>query len=145
MILQTTALWMNDHGSHLPIAYAFESGNQFWNEANDILAGIGKHPDLKRMFRYRTHFPMDKKESFGLQAADLLAWLMTRTDVGSPKNQTMKHFAPHFLELMRGDDSRYQAFHPKGNLLKQFFDENAQPNPYRVVVDLTRAKKARLR
>ena len=41
MVLNATRLWMDDNKSFLPIAYAFESGHRFWNEADDIMAGIG--------------------------------------------------------------------------------------------------------
>jgi hypothetical protein len=142
MVLQTTALWMDDHKSFLPIAYAFESGHRFWDEADDVLKGIGQFPEYKRRYRYRTHFPLDKMDAFGLQAADLLAWVMSCTDVGSPRNHTMRAFGPHLIQLVNRDDVKYQLFHPTGQLMERFFQENAKTT---IVVDLQRAKKMRLR
>jgi len=105
MVLNATRLWMDDNKSFLPIAYAFESGHRFWNEADDIMAGIGKNPELKKLFRYRTHFALDKEESFGLQAADLLSWVMTRFEAGVPNNHSMarlsRSFVILFLEIAR--------------------------------------------
>jgi hypothetical protein len=144
MVLQTTAFWMNQHKVHLPIAYAFESGHRFWDEADGVMRGIGKYPDLKRKFRYRTHFAMDKENSYGLQAADMLAWIFARLDVGVPKNHTMKALAPIILSLVEGDSDRYQLFHPKEKALIQFFAEQPSGKD-RIVVSLDKAKKLRLR
>jgi hypothetical protein len=120
MVLNATRLWMDDNKSFLPIAYAFESGHRFWNEADDIMAGIGKNPELKKLFRYRTHFALDKEESFGLQAADLLSWVMTRFEAGVPNNHSMRAFKPIFRHLVSGDSQKYQIFRPVGNLMKAF-------------------------
>jgi hypothetical protein len=120
MVLNATRLWMDDNKSFLPIAYAFESGHRFWNEADDVMAGIGKNPELKKLFRYRTHFALDKEESFGLQAADLLSWVMTRFEAGVPNNHSMRAFKPIFHHLVSGDSQKYQIFRPVGNLMKAF-------------------------
>jgi len=144
MILQATALWMDDHKSFLPIAYAFESGHRFWPEVDDVLSGIGQYPEYKKRYRYRTHFALDKMEAFGLQAADLHAWLMTLVDVGSPRNHTMRAFAPHLMHLVEDDDEKYQLFHPTGAQMKRFFQENIEDKNH-LVIDLRRAKKMRLR
>ena len=144
MVLRTTAVWMDENRCFLPIAYAFESGHRFWNEADSILKGIGQHhPQLKELYRYRTHFSLEKTEAYGLQAADLLAWAMTRITVGVPKNHTMSAFGPILLNLVKGDDRRYRLFHPNGDLLQRFFEEQA--NTKHIIVDLAKAKKMRLR
>jgi len=51
MVLRATAFWMDAHKTYLPIAYAFESGHRFRDEADGILRGIGRYPDLKREYR----------------------------------------------------------------------------------------------
>lgn len=144
MVLRATAYWMDQHRSFLPIAYAFESGHRFWDEADSILKGTGKHPTLKRLYRYRTHFALDKTEAYGLQAADLLAWVITRIDVGVPKNHTMRAFGPILNHLPENSDARYQLFHPTGDLLRRFFDEQIA-NKDHIIVDLGKAKKMKLR
>lgn len=144
MVLRATAIWMDNHKCFLPVAYAFESGHRFWDEADEILRGIGRYPELKRDYRYRTHFPLDKKDSYGLQAADMLAWIYARLNVGVPRNRTMDAFAPIILSLVEGDSDRYQLFHPKEDGLRQFFADCANDTARRVVV-LQKAKKLRLR
>jgi hypothetical protein len=136
---------MDTHKSFLPIAYAFESGHRFWPEADDVMEGIVAYPEYKRRYRYRTHFSLDKMEAFGLQAADLLAWVMSRVDVGSPRNHTMRAFAPHLIQLVDRDDRKYQLFHPHGNNMERFFQEQVELKDKVVVVSLKRAKKMRLR
>lgn len=144
MVLRTTAHWMEHHKTFLPIAYAFESGHRFWDEADGILRGIGQYPELKRDYRYRTHFPLDKKDSYGLQAADMLAWIFGRLDVGAPHNRTMEAFLPIILSLVEGDSDRYQLLHPKEDGLRQFFADCAA-NTDRRVITLDKARKLRLR
>jgi Protein of unknown function (DUF3800) len=144
MALRTTASWMDTHKSYLPIAYAFESGHRFWDEADGILRGIGQYPELKQEYRYRTHFPLDKERSYGLQAADMLAWIFGRLNVGAPQNQTMAKFAPIIMSLFEDDSDRYQLFHPKEAALLQFF-AGCEANENRRVVTLDKARKLRLR
>lgn len=142
MSLAATAFWMDDNfNQRIPIAYAFESGHKFWKEADVILKGTGDDEELKRHYRYKTHFSLGKLESYGLQAADMLAWIMTRGEVGFPNNRTMDEFAPVVWDLVRGKSGRYQCFHPDENGLRRFFFEQARsrrptlwvdhPNPYR--------------
>jgi hypothetical protein len=144
MALRATAFWMNSHKCYLPIAYAFESGHRFWDEADGILKGIGQYPELKRDYRYRTHFPLDKEDSYGLQAADMLAWIFTRLEVGVPKNHTMDKFAPIIMSLVEGDSDRYQLLHPKEDGLRQFFVD-CEATADRRVIRLDKARKLRLR
>src|SRR5258705_11341678 len=99
MVLRATAEWMNTHRCYLPIAYAFERGHRFWDEADGILKHIGRLPEARALYRYRTHFALDKTEAYGLQAADLLAWMVTRFEVGFPANHTMRAFTPALLSL----------------------------------------------
>jgi hypothetical protein len=143
--LRTTAFWLDERRNPARVAYFLESGQEFWHEANAMLAGIGGRPDLREAYRYHSHTPLDKKDAYGLQAADMHAWLMTRINVGVPLNHTMAHFAPHFMHLVDGWGERYQAFHPTGENLKRFFDENLHRTDDVMVVDLPKAKKGKLR
>ena len=144
MVMRATAFWMDQHHCQDPIAYAFESGHRFWSEANDVLTGIGKHPELKSLYRYHSHTAIDKENSYGLQAADMLAWTMTRMEIGVPHNHTMGAFAPIFMDLVKGQSGKYHLFHPTGDYLKRFFDEQmSMPPP--IVVTLSKARKPRLR
>jgi hypothetical protein len=146
MVLRATATWMEDHRCFLPIAYAFERGHEFWDEANVILGGIGTLPDQKRLYRYRTHFDLDKTESYGLQAADMLSWIMTRLDVGIPDNHTMRAFGPIILSLVEGQSHRYQMLHLKTEgLIRYFNDQAARRDEDRFLVSFEKARKLRLR
>jgi hypothetical protein len=144
MALRTTAFWMDNHRCFLPIAYAFESGHRFWDEADGILRGLSQYPEMKRDYRYRTHFSMDKEDSYGLQAADMLAWIFARLEVGAPKNHTMRAFAPIIMGLVEGDSDRYQLMHPQEAGLRRFFAD-CEANTDRRVVSLNKARKLRLR
>jgi len=140
MVLRTTAFWMDAHKVYLPIAYAFESGHRFWPEADEILAGIGQFPEARRDYRYRTHLALDKQHSYGLQAADMLAWIFGRLEAGVPQNQTMSKFAPIIMSLVADDSDRYQLLHLKEDGLRQFFADNAG-GPNRRVVNLEKTRK----
>jgi hypothetical protein len=132
-----------DNKVFIPIAYAFESGHRFWDEADGVLRGISEFPEAKREYRYRTHFPLDKTEAFGLQAADMQAWIWTRVKAGVPNNPRMDAFAPIIMSLVEGQSDRYQVLHPKEDGLRQFFSDQAN-HSYKIV-RLDKAKKLRLR
>ena len=133
MSLRTTAYWMDQHKCFKPIAYFFESGHKFWDEANAILGETGKNPELKRLYRYQSHTAIDKIDSYGLQAADMLAWIMTKATVGFPKNHTMAAFEPILRELAANGSRRYQMFYPTGNNLRRFFEEQASRTDHVIV------------
>jgi len=146
MVLRATATWMEHHRCFLPIAYAFESGHRFWDEADGIMKGIGQVPEWKQRYRYRTHFPLDKTEAYGLQAADMFAWIMTRLNVGVPDNHTMRAFAPIIPTLVAGQSERYQLFHPNTDGLIRFFnDQRERRDDEQWVVALQKRRKLRLR
>jgi hypothetical protein len=146
MVLRMTAYAMDRHLSYEPIAYAFESGHRFWDEANAILTGTGKDPQLKRVYRYHSHTAIDKEQAYGLQAADMLAWIMTRLTVGAPSNHTMRTFVPLLNWMVRDQSQRtkYYLFHSTGEHLRQFFNEQMSRQDH-IVVSLEKAKRGRLR
>jgi hypothetical protein len=137
LVLRVTAFWMDERHCFDPIAYHFENGHRFWDQANATLRALDQQPELKRMYRYRSHTAIDKVKSFGLQAADMLAWIMGRAEVGFARNHTMRAFAPIIMELPRGDSAKYQLFHPSGDLLQRFFDLNMEEQ-HKVVLTLSK-------
>lgn len=144
MALRTTAYWMDQHNCHLPIAYFFESGHKFWDQANALLSETANQPELKSLYRYKLHTAIGKLDSHALQAADMLAWIMTRLNVGVPNNHTMNAFAPIIIDMVKGRSDRYQLFHPIADGLKQFFTENLS-NANRVTVRYNMKQKLSLR
>lgn len=146
MVLAATANWMDEYRCFLPIAYAFESGHRFWDEADGIMKGIGQISDLKKKYRYRTHFSLDKTEAYGLQAADMVAWIFPRLNVGFKFNHTMQAFAPLIQGLVAGQSHRYQLLHPNENGLVRYFNDQIQRrDEERYLVSLEKARKLRLR
>jgi hypothetical protein len=143
VLLRATGYWMDEKSDPDRIAYVFESGHQFWSEANAILTGITADQDTRQHYRYISHTAIPKERAYGLQAADMLSWIMTRLEIGFPNNHTMRAFAPILMRLAEGQSSRYQLFHPKGDLLRRFFEE--QINAEHVILSLGRPKKLRLR
>jgi hypothetical protein len=144
LALNATGFWMDNRGRHESIAYAFESGHRFWDEANGLLTGIGKHPTLQVKCRYHSHTAIPKERAYGLQAADLLAWTFARLRVGAPRNQTMTAFAPIIMDLVEGRSDRYQLLYLKGDTLQRFFDEQNAAGPM-FLADTKKARKFRLR
>ena len=145
LALRVTTHWMDKNKIYIPTAYAFESGHHFWNEANAILSATGKNLELAKAYRYHSHSAMSKEQSYGLQAADMLAWIITRMDVGVPKNHTMKAFAPIIMTLAAGRSKQYQLFHPEGDLLQRFFAEQVQNFDQSVVATYKKPRKMSLR
>jgi hypothetical protein len=60
------------------IAYFFEAGYKHEGKANALMTRIFSHPHLKQVYKYGSHSFVDKNETTGAQAADLLAWLMRK-------------------------------------------------------------------
>lgn len=121
MALRTTAFWMDKNKNHTRIAYFFERGHRFWKEADETLDAAGNNAELKRLYRYHSHTSLEKESSCGLQAADMLSWIISAGMVGFRKNHTMTAFEPVIMELARQQSKRYQAFCPTGKVLEQFF------------------------
>ena len=143
LALRTTAFLMDRRGNDDLIAYSFESGHRFWDEASSLLAGFAYHPERERLYRYHSHSAVTKRDAYGLQAADMLAWTVARLVAGVPKNHSMAAFAPvlHHLMDQRGD--RYQATFLEGDRLRRFFDGAGDGPVY--LVPSAKARKMRLR
>jgi hypothetical protein len=100
---------------------------------------------LKKKLHYRSHTSVDKMEAYGLQAADMLAWIMARLAVGVPQNHTMRAFAPIIQTLTDGQSDRYQLFHPKADGLMKFFAQARARQDDRMLVHVEKARKLKLR
>jgi hypothetical protein len=88
IVLQALAYWMKKHGQSQPVSFFFETGHRFQAEANALMVGAGKDPTLSQRLRYESHAFVDKRKAAGLQAADILAWALTKGY--GPANQKMK-------------------------------------------------------
>jgi hypothetical protein len=122
MILGVTAVWMDHNKCFTLIAYFFEDGHKFWQEADDMLHAIGQDPEERKRCRYNSHTSLNKRSSYGLQAADLSAWMDTRAKVGFPDNHTMRAFSPIILKFGANQPGRFKVLHLTGHSLKGFID-----------------------
>jgi hypothetical protein len=145
MAMRVTQVWLDDRSNNDNVAYFFETGHRFWNEANAILNVCGRLPDAREQYRYHSHTGVGKEEAFGLQAADMLAWIMTRTSVGFPQNRTIDAFYPHLLRLMEGQASKYRTYWPQDVGLRDFFDLNAGTETLVEVPGMKHPRNRRLR
>jgi hypothetical protein len=119
------AYWLREHGCSQRVAYVFETGHKFQHEANAIMRKIATGPDVADRFGYQSHSFVDKQTAAGLQAADILAWTLSRTVVGFPRNRTMDAFKPYILALAN-DDARYQANFFFGRKLERYLKEQLE-------------------
>jgi hypothetical protein len=124
LCVQTTAFWLSEWDIHGDALYVFERGHKFQAEANAFLNGIAGDPETRREFRYRQHIFEDKTE-YGLQAADLFSWTMTKAHVadGNPP-RAMKPFIDPILRFSDASHGRYRLTRFTGKHLDEFFQMN---------------------
>jgi hypothetical protein len=95
------------------MAYIFESGHDDQGAADVALKAIRTSPEHMAEARYGTHAFLDKATVFGLQAADVWAWNLTRyyadtIKAGLPldSGDVMRG---SLLELLKRDPRRYHS------------------------------------
>jgi hypothetical protein len=72
---------------HLPILYVFERGHKYRAQVDAILTAIASDPRTRKSYQYQNHLFEDKWREYGLQAADLFAWMVTKSQIGGrPKS-----------------------------------------------------------
>ena len=120
MCMRATAFWLQKHGRSQLVAYTFENGHKFQHEANAIMSRMGSV--VTDTHRYHSHTFADKKTTAGLQAADVLAWVLARAEIGFPRNRTIQLFRPHLLSLAK-DNDKYQVLRFTDEMLRRFFQE----------------------
>ena len=72
------AHWCNKKYPDARVAYIFEAGHASQPLANTFLNNIVAIPELRDRHKYLSHAFVGKRDAFGLQAADILAWLWTQ-------------------------------------------------------------------
>ena len=75
LCIRFTATWMSGRKKYEPVAYFFEAGHKYGHEANAVM---NAWRDAPSDIRYHSHSFVEKERSYGLQAADLLAWCCTK-------------------------------------------------------------------
>jgi hypothetical protein len=126
--IHLTAQWADSVNYQGAIAYVFESGHQDQGVADVALKAIRTSPEHMRKARYGTHVFLDKATVYGLQAADVWAWNLTRYYA-----DTMKAGLPldsgdvmrdSLLQLLKRDPTRYRSASLFGQAkLRAYLDE----------------------
>ncbi len=136
--LQGSESWLDKHNRSDSMAYVFERGHHLWHQADAMLSGMAAGYGPKKSYRYMSHTAMDKQEAYGLQAADMLAWISTRLIVGWPKTHTMREFLPILHVLSLDDESKYSWFHIFGERISDFINfQEASTGKFAIRADRT--------
>jgi len=128
MLPQVTAFRLREWGcGNMEVLYVFERGHKFQSEANDILSAMARDPRAQKEFRYRQHIFEEKEREYGLQAADLFAWSMTkaRSINGGPIPRAFKPFVGEVLRLGKCLPGRQHVHDFSDDMLKRFLVEQA--------------------
>lgn len=129
MILQTATHWLRkEKRCHLPITYVFERGHKHRAECDAVLTAIGNNGATRKQFQYESHRFEDKDREYGLQAADLLAWAVTKLHV-DPKARSMAAFAPSLKRMAIKDNGRSHVHSFTGDKLDRLFAEQMKGPP----------------
>jgi hypothetical protein len=139
MCVQSTAYWLKDMGCHLEVQYVFERGHRLQSEANNALRAIASNPEARKDFRYKHHMFEDKDTEPGLQAADLHAWFVAKTNSMVAAKHLPKSVIPFGNELMRlaknvGERAKVYPF--TGDRLRRFMvEQEDSPGKQYIEVD----------
>jgi hypothetical protein len=78
MCLQTTGYWLARGESQMNVAYVFEQGHKYHNEADKLLTAIGQHDGARKRFRYHVHLFEYKIESQDFRRPTCMRGLLRR-------------------------------------------------------------------
>jgi hypothetical protein len=125
MCIQATAYGLNEWGSSEKIHYTFEAGHKFRAQANSLMDRISNDAAAKRIFRYRGHSFEDKKQTLGLQAADLFAWNIVKVSQRVVPS-SLRPFLPSMRRLAQEIRPRQVFFPLTGDRLVTFMTDQMQ-------------------
>jgi hypothetical protein len=74
IVLAGVSCWIEVNPLVGEMAYFFEAGHASASQSNKIMNELFHSPEMKAQYRYVAHGFVEKKNSFAVQAADLLAW-----------------------------------------------------------------------
>ena len=122
MCVQSAAYWLRQWNYAGTVLYVFEQGHKYQKEANAALTAIGQNPKARQDFRYANHV-FETKAEYGVQAADLFAWTMTKAHVADGRvSPALRPFVPALLRLGQGKE-RMKVNVFTGDKLKRFIHE----------------------
>lgn len=123
LCMQTVGNWMRATDIDGDVAYVFESGQEFQEEACDLMNLATKFKEIGELYRYRSHTFAAKCDAAPLQAADLLAWEWTKhhdETVAQPIRPTRASL------LALYDQQKYRVRHLAGETLRMVYEEMRQ-------------------
>lgn len=123
MCLQVTAYRLKQQQCHMPVFYVFEGGHKWRAQLDAFLTAFGQDKEARRRLRYDRHMFGEKDREAGLQAADLLAWTITKLETGGAHHRSTAPFAPALLRLGSLDADRSHLNQFTGPLLKRLMDD----------------------
>jgi hypothetical protein len=104
-VVRGVAMWAEKTNYQGEIAYFFESGHDSAKEANYLLNLGLRIPYMREQMRYAGHAFVEKKKSPQVQAADLLAWQLTKDAKnereGRPRRKDFANLAEHHHNIGR--------------------------------------------
>lgn len=136
MAVQVTKHALNRKHRHEKVLYIFETGHKYANEANAVLGRCAVEPDIQARTQYGGHSFLPKGSALGLEAADLLAWSAAKEMViaAAPESANVSPLIADQIIRLLSDRSRYLVFTPKGDVLRQFIEDELSrpvvPNTY---------------
>jgi hypothetical protein len=135
MCLQTTAYWLRTWKYVGGVLYVFERGHKFQAQAHAALTAISQDAKARGDFLYANHVFEDKNE-FGLQAADLFAWTMTKANATAGKIPAgFRPFVPAILRLASANRDRQKIYPFTGQRLARYIDEQLHGTTKAVAVE----------
>jgi len=132
MAVQGTGFKLTTLQSHLDVLYVLEDGHTYQHEADAALASIKRDERLRKLCHYRNHLFEDKKKECGLQAADLLAWWVTKVKVPSRKKPALAAFLPPLARLASTRSDMQQIHDMTGKRLEGFLKHQIEA-PKRII------------
>jgi hypothetical protein len=148
LAVQVTAFWLRDWGCHnMQVMYVFEDGHKRQSEAEAMLSAYRTDEDARKQFKYRQHFFEQKDKEYGLQAADLFAWTMTkgRSINGGDIPRAFRPFATGVLRITDFLPGRQKLTQLTGPMLRRYLQEQATLANGFIEVDFGRRKRPTLR
>jgi hypothetical protein len=142
MCIHATAnLLKTDRRCHLPVLYVFESGHKYQNEVHVMLTEMMRGNDANRkLCSYKRHMFEEKQREYGLQAADLLAWMVTKLKCGDAPS--LAPWKPSLFALEGTDEHRCFIMELTGDNLRRFLTNAMASWPTTPRVDLGPRKRA---
>jgi hypothetical protein len=125
------------------VFYVFERGHKYQAEAGAFLTAMSQDQELAKRNRYYNHVFEDKRKAYGLQAADIFAWTITKATISGPGkvSRSLRPFVPVLTQFFLERSDKYQIHTFTGDVLVRLFEEQLR-NPVYLRMDLGPRERA---